>query len=495
MVASVWAGLWMLAAGRYDGHRIVRVDPTSPQQLQTVLDLADDVWTERIGPGPVDVRVGPAAYAELEATGIAHEVRVADAQAAVDAERARLTTAPSGAPQWFDDFKDLAAIEAYVDLLADTYPHWVEVENIGTSLEGRPIRAMRIGGVADDKNAVLLTGTMHAREWLSTMTVMCIADALASGYDVDPAITEVLDRTDVLVVPMVNPDGYVLTWNGERYWRKNTRDGYGVDLNRNFSVAWGGPGASANPGDENYHGTAAFSEPETQVVRDYVVAHPELVAHIDYHSFAQLVIYPWGYTYDAAPDDGALAALAGDLAGDISASGIGYTPIQGADFYPAAGVVDDWSYGERGIMAFTVEVRGDDFVVPPSQIVPTCEENLAGALTIAQWAADQSSAVPPEPDPTSGTGGGDDGAATGGDDGATTLDPMSGTGAGDGVDPDDGDPTAAGTGAGLDDALPSDYGSGTTGGCACGSDPDPAPPGPSWWAWSLLMIAVGRRRN
>ena len=113
-------------------------------QMQLLMALGRLRDPGRVVAGPIDVRVGPAAFAALQDTGIDHEVRIDNAQAAVDAERERLTTPPSEAPAWFDDFKDLDEIEAYVDLLAQTYPHWVAVETIGTSLEGRPIRAMRI---------------------------------------------------------------------------------------------------------------------------------------------------------------------------------------------------------------------------------------------------------------------------------------------------------------------------------------------------------------
>src|SRR5436305_1081127 len=83
-----------------------------------------------------------------------------------------------------------------------------------------------------------------AREWIAAMTTTCVADRLVRDYDRDPAIRDFVDRHDLWIVPVANPDGYQHSWSADRYWRKNRRDGHGVDLNRNFGVAWGGAGSS-----------------------------------------------------------------------------------------------------------------------------------------------------------------------------------------------------------------------------------------------------------
>jgi uncharacterized protein (TIGR03382 family) len=507
---TTWVIPWMLAATaggapaavRYDGDRLVRAWPRDAAELTALLDLASDVWTERVGVGPLDVRVAARDMPALDVSGIAYEVRIADVQAAVDAEASRLglgiASAPGAlpasaqSPEWFADFRDLPAIETFVDTLAADHPGLVAIEAVGESLEGRPIRALRIGTPAPGKTGVLYTGTMHAREWLSPMVTTCIADAIASRAGSDPRIDDILQSVVLFVVPVLNPDGYAYSWSGDRYWRKNVRDGHGVDLNRNFGYAWGGDGASADPWAENYHGTGPFSEPESAALRDFAVAHPELVAHIDVHAYANLVIHPWGYGYDTAPDEPVLASLASDMAGAMTdATGAIYQPIQGADFYPAAGAVDDWSYGERGMMAFTIELRGNDFVVPPSFIEPACDETLEAALVLAEWAAlGADPEVPPGGDDDTEGGGGDHGPgpsageSTAGDAAATgDADPEDTGGEAD----SEGDAPAAGD---LDAALPWDYG-GEGSGCTCTSDPHT--PGSAFVA--ALVLALRRRRD
>lgn len=492
--------MWLLAApagGRYDGHHVVRAEPADERELRTLLRLADEVWSERVGLGPVDLRMAPASMAALDASGIDYEVRVADLQLEVDRERARLQarTAPALDAGWFQDFADLAAIEAYLEALAMQRPDIVESIALGTSLEGREIRALRIGPAAAGKSAILYTGTMHAREWLSPMVVTCIADALVEGAGSDDRIDDILAAVDVYVVPVLNPDGYVWSWTGDRYWRKNTRGGFGVDLNRNYGYAWGGQGSSGDPAAENYRGDGPFSEPESAALRDFVIARPELVAHIDVHSYANLVIHPWGHGYEAAPDEAALQSLAGEMADAMAgATGAIYSPIQGADFYPAAGTVDDWSYGDHGMMAFTIELRGNDFVVPPSQIEPACEETLAAALVLAEWAAAQSGAEPP-PDDDGDGGSPPGGESDSGGSGDAAPDPgqlpdPDGDATSTAAGPSDGG-SADGADAGQGGALPWDYG-GTSEGCTCASSPG----GAGRRALALLfLVAIGTRRG
>ncbi|MCH9681716.1 MAG: M14 family metallocarboxypeptidase [Deltaproteobacteria bacterium] len=485
---------------RYDGHQVLRVEPADEDELAQVLDLADDVWTERVGLGaPVDIRISPQGRAALDITGISYEVRVADVQSAVDMERARLvaTHDPASASEWFDDFRDWNAINAYMDTLAALDPELVTIESVGMSLEGREIRALRLNSpAATGKAAMIISGTMHAREWLSPMTVMCIAETLVNDYGADSDTTSLLDALDLVIVPVLNPDGYVYSWQAERYWRKNRRGGYGVDLNRNWDYQWGGQGASNNPNDENFHGEGPLSEPESQALASYIEGFDHAVAHLDFHSYSELILYPWGYQFGAAPDEGMLSMLAGQMSSAIQGTHRHYSsPIQGSDLYPAAGVVDDWSYGVHDMMSFTVELRGNDFVIPPSEIVPTCEENLAAVMVLAQWASEQADPVPTSGDDDGGAS--DDGLDAGDDDDAS-ADGGAGDMGGDGIASDGGDEgpggTAADGGAGGDGqpgALPPGFGGEglPAGGCACTQGRQPMPP---WW---LMLGLLGLRRR
>jgi murein tripeptide amidase MpaA len=388
---------------RYDGYRIVHVELSSAAQLEALLEAGAVPLNCAIGAGPMDFAVPPAGLEALE--GLAARILHADAQALIDAEAARVLAAAEGAiaggdvcdPTWFDDFRPLEEIQARLQALADAYPDYAEVFTAGLSLEGREMTAIRItspGGPAT-KPAILFNGCQHAREWVAPTVPMFIATHLLCDAASDPQVQALLEATEFIIMPVVNPDGYDYSWPpGDRFWRKNRRnngDGsFGVDLNRNWEFGWGGGGSSGDPGSDVYRGPAPFSESETTVLKTLFEANPHIVATIDFHSYSQLVLSPWAYTFDPTPDADAYQDL-GDSLSDAIASVHGKQYVAGpvsTTLYQASGASVDWTYGERGAWSFTIELRDTGqygFLLPPEQILPTAEENYAAALALAEW--------------------------------------------------------------------------------------------------------------
>jgi hypothetical protein len=217
------------------------------------------------------------------------------------------------------------------------------------------------------------------------MVTTCIADRLLRGRDTDPAFRAFLDHTTLWVVPVVNPDGYQYSWSGRRFWRKNRRGDHGVDLNRNFGVAWGGRGSSDDERSQVYRGAYAFSEPESAALRD-LAKRERISLHIDFHAFGQLVLYPWGHTTTPTKDRDRFAALGDRIASAIYATHeTPYALMPSVDLYPASGVMSDWLYGELDTLSYAIELRPKDgvgFILPPDQIRPTCDEGLAAVLAL-----------------------------------------------------------------------------------------------------------------
>ena len=339
--------------------------------------LAVDVWSEERGAGlPLDVVV---MSDDLDRIG-AYEVLVPDIDAVAEAEHVRLQH-PSTSADWFGEFRDYGAITTHLRGLVAIAPDRVAMQSIGTSLEGRPLGALKIGRGP----AMLVNGTQHAREWIAAMVTTCVADRLVRDYDSDPKIRALVDHNTVWVVPVANPDGYQYSWSDKRYWRKNRRNEVGVDLNRNFAVAWGGAGSSKNERAETYRGPYAFSEPESAALRDLVVRE-RVIQHIDFHAYGQLVLYPWSWTKAPAKDRDRFAGLGDRMASAIFAEHrVRYALQPAADLYAAAGTMMDWVYGEAGALSYTIELRpkgGSGFVLPPSEIRPTCDEGLAAVLAL-----------------------------------------------------------------------------------------------------------------
>ncbi|MFH1748733.1 MAG: M14 family zinc carboxypeptidase [Planctomycetota bacterium] len=387
---------------RYDGHQILRVYPHSWEQIDQLHAIGAQLASDYEGVGPTDYIFSPAALERLHSIDVYYEVVVADLQKVIDAERERIAQAGPVDPRgrgWYDEYKSYNDILAKIDAMLSDHPELVSVIDIGDTIEGRDILAIRISGPGTNKPAVLFNATQHAREWIAPMVAMYIADHLVYNYDTDPAIQSLVDRVEFFFVPMVNMDGYIYTWTNNRMWRKNRRDNPGtscdgVDLNRNWGVGWSGPGASGDPCDETYYGTAPFSEPETAALRDFYTANPQIVSNIDYHSYSQLIMSPYGYTYDLPADHGTFMQLNLAMQAEIQAvhgEYYGAGPIA-STIYQASGGSVDWCYDDQDIFSFTIELRPETywqggFELPPDQILPTCEENLPAALYLAEWSS------------------------------------------------------------------------------------------------------------
>ncbi|MEO1129233.1 MAG: M14 family zinc carboxypeptidase [Planctomycetota bacterium] len=388
---------------RYDGYKLVRTHPETNEELMYLDELATHLMSESHGHGPVDFLFSPAALIQLEDENIPFIVLDNDIQAAIDAETARVAASQRNVSRmtWYDDYKTNDQIFDYMNDLVTNNPTLIAREVIGTSVDGQPIYGYTISGAGDaaTKPALCFNGTIHAREWVSPMTLTYIADQLVTGYGSNAQITDLLDNVTFYVVNVLNPDGYEYSWDSVRLWRKNrtlnSGGSYGVDLNRNWGLGWGGPGSSGSQTSDTYRGTAAFSEPETVAMRDYIVNRTNIVAHIDFHSFSQLVLWPFGHDHIDPPaeDLAVFQDLGHQMADDIhSVHGSVYTPQASRDLYIASGTSSDWIYDATGVFSWTVELRPASefqggFTLPANQILPTVEENFAAVLGLAESVA------------------------------------------------------------------------------------------------------------
>ncbi|MFN0131981.1 MAG: M14 family zinc carboxypeptidase [Phycisphaerales bacterium] len=359
------------------------------------LALTSDVWSHRVGiGGPVDVRVTREQRDAMTAAGLRFEVLIDDVQARVDAERAAQQNAADG--PWHAVYHNLADIRTYINGLAAANPALASVGVAGQSLQSRDLFYIRITGAggAGNRPAVFFHGCQHAREWITPAANAFIADRLLADYGSDPRVTTIMNNVEFVILPVANPDGYEWSWTNERLWRKNRRANaggcIGVDNNRNWGFQWGGEGASTDPCNDTYRGTAGFSEPETQVLRDFIIANPRFAGYIDIHSYSQLIMSPWAYTSALPPNHSVFQQLNAAMAQAVfNTHGKTYTfgPIY-TTIYPASGGGVDWVYGARDILAFTFELRDtgvNGFLLPPDQIIPTGQETYAAVLTLAEY--------------------------------------------------------------------------------------------------------------
>lgn len=294
-------------------------------------------------------------------------------------------------------------IIAELDTMRNLYPELITIKQTldYNSIEGRPIYYVKISDNAnqnEDEPEVLYTGLHHAREGISAQLLIYYMYYLLENYETDQDVQYVVNSTEMFFIPCLNPDGYVYNEttypNGGGMWRKNRRNNgngsYGVDLNRNYAYKWGydDNGSSPNPWDETYRGTEAFSEPETQAISDFCIAHNFKMA-LNYHSYSNLLLYTWGYIDDPCPDDATLEAYAAEMTQENQ-----YTYGPGATtIYPSNGGSDDWMYGEyftkNRFFSYTPEVgsSNDGFWPAIDRIVPLCQENMLQNIMAAKFAS------------------------------------------------------------------------------------------------------------
>ncbi len=251
--------------------------------------------------------------------------------------------------------------------------------------------------IEEDEPAVYYFGAHHAREPLSTETAFFVLNHIIDNYGTDPEITENVNTKEIWFVPIVNPDGHEVVLNQiDLNWRKNIRDNDGngtltgggwlypdgVDPNRNYGWQWGTSGTSSDPEDQTYCGPTPFSEPEIQSIRDLMAAE-HFVAGISYHTYSELVLWPYGYSSNAqAPDIDALADLGTNMGEAIPGiSGGHYTPQVAWELYPCSGVTDDYAYGQHGIFSYTIEL-GTEFIPPASEVYQITQDNLEAAMIL-----------------------------------------------------------------------------------------------------------------
>lgn len=296
------------------------------------------------------------------------------------------------------NFHNYSEVVTFMNDLQTRFPNLIKVEDIGTSIEGRKIYNMRISTNLENssqKPGIVVMGTHHAREHLSTEMPLLLAKYLVENFSQDAKIQRFLETREIHIIPMVNPDGVEYDISGGSYksWRKNRRQnsngGYGVDLNRNYGHKWGTGGSSTNQNSDTYMGTKPFSEPETLSIKNFVDSRENINVLLSVHTFSELVLYPWGHTYDSISNQRDM--LVHKTMAEKMATWNRYTPQQSSDLYIASGDTTDWSYGEHGIISFTFELDpksmwNGGFYPGQSIISSVFQKNLPAFLYLIDYA-------------------------------------------------------------------------------------------------------------
>ena len=309
-------------------------------------------------------------------------------------------------------FYTLAEVISKIDSMRLLYPNLITTKvSIGNSVESRPIYMVKISDNADiDENEpeLLYTALHHAREPQSMMQMIYFMYYLLENYNTNPSVQYIVNNREMYFIPVLNPDGYEYnrTTNpgGGGMWRKNRKNNgssYGVDLNRNYgpTAYWNAPngGSSTDPSSDTYRGTAPFSEPETTNLKNFLTTRYFKNA-LNYHTYSNLLIYPYGALEQETPD----SVIFREFARDITAyNGYTYGTDQQTVGYSTRGNSDDYFYdgdtvlNHGKIFAMTPEVGSTGFWPSQPEIFPLAIENVLPNLYYAYVAGDYVSAINP----------------------------------------------------------------------------------------------------
>ena len=279
--------------------------------------------------------------------------------------------------------------------LASSSKGWVVRECLGMTHEKREIMAFSILPDTSVAKRVVLIGGHHARERVSFEIPYMIGEHFVSERLQGRSIPA-LQATELMIVPMLNPDGHAwlapedYRWN----WRKNRSpqgSELGVDLNRNYPWSWGHGDGNSEPASQYYRGPRPLSELETQAVKG-LFDRLRFDALISYHSYGQLILYPWASEHYMGGDPciDALIKVAEEMAQASTAAGTRYEAAPASRFYTdvVGGELGDWAMRTYGIDALTVELPPDGepgFLLRATDLRSAFAAHLPALLKFLEW--------------------------------------------------------------------------------------------------------------
>ncbi|XP_044252922.1 carboxypeptidase B-like [Tribolium madens] len=404
-IVTLFAFLGFAHGVSYEGYKVYTVSPTTELQnayLQELESSPDfDFWSKinKVG-APVVIMVASNVQKPFENYLTRHNINfvvtIENVERTIQTEKAYHTSrqARKSTRITFDHYLRHHEINSYLAQLAKTNPSLVTLETIGWSYQNRSMDLVRISSGPSDppKPVIFIDAGIHAREWIAPALALYIINQLVEN----PDNLNLTSDIDWIILPSVNPDGYEYTWTTNRLWRKTISPGLvcdGCDANRNFDFHWMESGASNWECSDTYAGKTAFSEVETQNLKNFLLKTPNIEAYITLHSYGQYFLYPWGYIDKLCDNWEELDQLAHTMDDAISAvNGTRYT-IGGstATLYAAAGASDDWSMGVRNVsIVYTWELPGGGtygFDMPPERIEGVVVESFEGVKVLADFVA------------------------------------------------------------------------------------------------------------
>ncbi|XP_042855221.1 mast cell carboxypeptidase A isoform X2 [Panthera tigris] len=362
-----------IAPVRFDGEKVLRVKLQDEKQANIIKDLAQtnqlDFWypdaAHHVAANmTIDFRVSEkesqSIQSSLDQNKMHYEILIHDLQEEIEKQFDVKEDIPGR--HSYAKYNNWDKIVAWTEKMVHKHPEMVSRIKIGTTVEDNPLYVLKA----------------------------------AKTYGKNKIMTKLLDRMNFYVLPVFNVDGYIWSWTQNRMWRKNRSKNQnsnciGTDLNRNFNASWNSFPNTKDPCAETYRGPEPESEKETKAVTDFIRSHLKSIkAYITFHSYSQMLLFPYGYTSKLPPnykDLAKVAKISTDVLSTRYETRYIYGPIA-STIYPTSGSSLDWAYnlGIKHTFAFELRDQGKFcFLLPESQIKPTCKETLLAVKFIAKY--------------------------------------------------------------------------------------------------------------
>lgn len=258
-------------------------------------------------------------------------------------------------------YRTYAEIGAFLQGVAADHPEIARLHLLGTSVQGRNIWALQITDnpdVEEDEPEFSYISTIHGDEWVGNEMCLYFIDYLTDNYGIDPNVTDAVNEIDIWIVPLMNPDGFVVP---QRY------NAQGYDLNRNFPDPYTSP-----------INTPDGRPKEVGVIMEWRF-DSSFTLSANLHGGALVVNYPFdnnasgSSVYTPTPDDDLMIFISEEYSRTNlpmwNSSSFYHGITNGADWYAISGGMQDWNYHYLGCNEVTIELSNTK--IPPASQIPT----------------------------------------------------------------------------------------------------------------------------
>ncbi|XP_029784993.1 carboxypeptidase D isoform X1 [Suricata suricatta] len=174
----------------------------------------------------------------------------------------------------YHSYKDLSE---FLRGLVMNYPQITNLTNLGQSSEYRHIWSLEISNKPNisepEEPKIRFVAGIHGNAPVGTELLLALAEFLCLNYKKIPAVTQLVDRTRIVIVPSLNPDGRERAQEKDCTSKRGQTNAHGKDLDTDF--------------------TNNASQPETKAIIENLIQKQDFSLSVALDGGSVLVTYPY----------------------------------------------------------------------------------------------------------------------------------------------------------------------------------------------------------